>query len=98
MNDKTNFNRIMAGLEEVADIVEGRSEPARVFVPDEIDVKAVRKGTGLSQAAFAARYGFSAGAVKDWEQHRRKPEASARVLLKVIERRPEAVEEALSYA
>lgn len=98
MDDKTNFNRIMAGLGEVADIVEGRAEPARVFVPADIDVKAIRTRAGLTQEAFAARYGFSASAVKDWEQKRRRPEASARVLLKVIEKRPEAVEDALSVA
>jgi putative transcriptional regulator len=34
--------------------------------------------------------------VRDWEQKRRRPEASARVLLKVIEHRPEAVDAALS--
>jgi putative transcriptional regulator len=98
MDDKKNFSRIMAGLAEVAEIVEGRASPAQVFVPTEIDVREVRKGTGLSQSAFAARYGFSVGSVRDWEQRRRRPEASARVLLKVIQRRPDAVDEALRTA
>ncbi|HVY33537.1 MAG TPA: helix-turn-helix domain-containing protein [Caulobacteraceae bacterium] len=98
MDDKTNFNRIMAGLGEVAQIAEGRSKPARVFVPADVDVKAIRTRAGLSQVAFAARYGFSASAVRDWEQKRRKPEASARVLLCVIDHRPDAVDEALSAA
>ena len=31
-------------------------------------VRRVRAGTGLSQARFAKRYGFSAAAVRDWEQ------------------------------
>ena len=30
-------------------------------------VRRVRAGTGLSQTRFAARYGFSAAAVRDWE-------------------------------
>ena len=98
MQDDANFKRIMAGLAETLEIVEGRAQPARVYAPAEIDVKAIRANTGLSQAAFAARYGFTLGAVRDWEQKRRRPEASARILLKVIEMRPEVVEAALEGA
>lgn len=96
--DDTNFNRIMAGLGEVVDIVEGRAEPARVFVPADVDVKAIRARMGLSQNAFAARFGFSSAAVRDWEQRRRKPEATARVLLTLINKEPEAVQRALAVA
>lgn len=98
MDDKTNFNRIMTGLGEVLDIVEGRAEPARVHVPAEINVKAIRAAMGLTQQEFAARFGFSAAAVRDWEQHRRRPEATARVLLTVIAKEPEAVQRALEAA
>lgn len=94
--DNSNFSRIMAGLEEVAAIVEGTAAPARVHAPAEVDVRAVRQRLGLSQSAFAARFGFSAAAVKDWEQHRRRPEAAARILLTVIDREPAAVERALA--
>lgn len=94
--DDSNFSRIMAGLEEVAAIVEGTAAPARVHAPAEVDVRAIRQRLGLSQSAFAARFGFSAAAVKDWEQHRRRPEAAARILLTVIDREPAAVERALA--
>lgn len=98
MSDDTNFNRIIAGLGDVLDIVEGRTKPARVHVPAEVDVRAIRKNLGMTQEAFAQSYGFSLSAVKDWEQGRRRPEAAARVLLKVIEKRPDAVSEALAAA
>ncbi|HQT63432.1 MAG: transcriptional regulator [Acidocella sp. 20-57-95] len=65
-------------------------------VPAEVDVKAIRAKLNLSQAAFAKRFGFSAAAVKDWEQHRRQPEQAAKVLLLVIDRAPEAVNAALA--
>ncbi|ALL15187.1 helix-turn-helix domain-containing protein [Caulobacter henricii] len=94
--DDVNFHRIMAGLEEVAQIVEGRAAPARLRAPGEVDVRAIRQRLGLSQSAFAARFGFSASAVKDWEQHRRRPEAAARILLTVIDREPAAVARALA--
>jgi putative transcriptional regulator len=58
----------------------------------------IRKRLNLTQEAFAARFGFSAGAVRDWEQGRRRPEASARILLTVIDKEPEAVERALAGA
>jgi putative transcriptional regulator len=98
MTDDTNFNRIMEGLAEVEAIADGRAKPARVFVPDTVDVRAIRTSMGLSQGAFAARYGFKVSTVKDWEQKRRQPEASARVLLKIIEKRPEVVDEVLRIA
>ena len=59
-------------------------------------VRRVRAGTGLSQARFAARYGFSAAAVRDWEQGRRMPEASTLCYLRVIEHEPQAVRRALA--
>ena len=59
-------------------------------------VRRVRAGTGLSQARFAERYGFSAAAVRDWEQGRRTPEASTRCYLRVIELEPQAVGRALA--
>ena len=67
-----------------------------VHAPTDIDVRAIRKGLGLTQEGFAKRFGFSLSAVRDWEQHRRRPESSARILLRVIEREPDAVIRALS--
>lgn len=92
------FDLVMAGLAEAVEIAEGKVKPARVYAPEDIDVRAIRGRLGLSQVAFAARFGFSPATVRDWEQHRRRPEASARVLLKVIDHEPEAVERALAYA
>ena len=66
--------------------------------PESVDVASIRRRLGLSQHDFAHRFGFSVRAVQDWEQHRRVPERSARILLKVIEKRPEAVEEVLESA
>ena len=60
------------------------------------DARAIRKATGLSQPAFAWRYGFDVSAVRDWEQGRRTPDRAARVLLAIIKYEPKAVERALS--
>ncbi len=94
---KRAFDKIAAGLNDAIDIVEGRADPGsfRIHVPQDVDVKSIRQHMGLSQTAFAAKYGFPAATVRDWEQGRRRPEASARILLRIIERRPDAVEDAL---
>jgi putative transcriptional regulator len=78
-----------------------RGEIAEGFVahvPDDIDVRAVRKKLDLTREAFAKRFGLSVDAVKEWEMGRRKPERATRVLLKVIDREPEAVKRALEIA
>jgi putative transcriptional regulator len=70
---------------------------ARLVVPPGyVDVKAIRTKLGLSQTAFAGRYGFRVRTVQEWEQGRRRPEGPARILLKIIERAPRAVERALA--
>jgi putative transcriptional regulator len=55
----------------------------------------VRERMGLTQAAFAARFGFALGTLRQWEQGRRQPEGPARTLLQVIAREPDAVRRAL---
>jgi len=67
-----------------------------VHVPETVNVKRIRKRLGLSREAFAAIYGFALSAVRDWEQGRRQPDRSARILLKIIEKEPEAVTRALA--
>jgi len=95
-----NFNRIIDGLNDALTIEQGKADPGsyQVHAPMEVDVKAIRTRMGLTQAAFAARFGFARATVTDWEQKRRRPEASARILLTVIDREPEAVERALARA
>jgi putative transcriptional regulator len=68
--------------------------PAR-YVGASPDVRALRERLGLSQEAFAERFGLALRTVQEWEQRRRVPEGPARTLLRVIEREPAAVERAL---
>lgn len=94
---KQAFDRIMRGLDEAKAFLDGTADPAayRVHVPETVDVRGIRQKLGLSQQTFAATYGFALSAVRDWEQGRRQPERSARILLKIVENEPEAVRRAL---
>ncbi len=94
---KKAFDKIAAGLKEAVAISRGEADPStyRVHVPESVDVKAIRSKIGLTQSAFASRFGFPLATVKDWEQGRRGPETTARALLTIIDREPEAVRRAL---
>lgn len=90
-------NRILHSVQRARAYARGEAtEGFVVHVPETVDVKAIRHRLGLSQEAFALRFGFSVAAIRDWEQHRRQPEQAARVLLLVIDHNPDAVSEALA--
>ena len=55
------------------------------------NVAAIRAKFGLSIEEFAARFGLSPVVVREWEERRRHLDGAAKMLLRVIEREPEAV-------
>jgi putative transcriptional regulator len=92
---KELFDELLESVREGGAILRGEREPSRRFAFEEPDVRGLREKHGLSQPKFAALMGISVGTLRNWEQGRRKPEGSARVLLRVVERHPEAVFEAV---
>ena len=95
---KTQFERMMNGLNEVQAFLAGEQEGFKAHVPHEVDVKAIRNRLGMTQARFSDTFGFSLDAIKHWEGGRRTPEAPARTLLAVIDKNPAAVLTALNPA
>jgi putative transcriptional regulator len=95
---KTQFEQMMDGLNDVEAFLAGEQEGFKAHVPQDVDVKAIRNRLGMTQARFSDTFGFSLDAIKHWEGGRRKPEASARTLLTVIDRNPAAVLTALNPA
>mgnify|MGYP003414647829 FL=1 len=93
----TAFESIKQGLQEAIAHAKGDARGVRVHLPRtiDIDVKAVRVKVGMTQERFAARFGFSMATLRHWERGDRTPRGPALVLLKVIERNPQAVIEAL---
>lgn len=91
------FDKVIAGLEDTQAYLHGERDGYRVreIRVTEPDVASIRGRTGLSQPAFARSIGVPLGTLKNWEQGRRRPEGSARVLLALIEKRPSIVQEEL---
>ena len=68
----------------------------RVHPPKKVNVKKIREMLHLTQAEFSAYFGISERTLQQWEQHRSEPGALARNFLRVIERNPKAVQQALN--
>jgi putative transcriptional regulator len=93
---KKPADRIIQGLREAVAHARGEKVAGlKLHIPRKVDVSAVRRKTGLSQAAFSSKIGVSPGTLRNWEQGRRMPDGPARVLLALLERNPQIVEDML---
>lgn len=83
---------ILKSLKEAVRWAAGEDVPGVRVVPvPATNVKAIRERMGLSQTAFARRFCFSPSTLRNWEQGVRQPEATARVLLTLIDHEPKMV-------
>jgi putative transcriptional regulator len=68
----------------------------RIVLPDAVDVTLIRKRARMSQAEFARAFCISPRTLQEWEQGRRKPDATTRAYLAVIAKDRDAVLKALA--
>jgi putative transcriptional regulator len=68
----------------------------RIVLPNEVDVKRIRTKAGMSQAEFARAFCLNPRTLQEWEQGRRRPDATTRAYLAVIAKNREAVLDALA--
>ncbi len=85
----TDFDRLQKRLSDLY-VATGRITRRRV------DVKALRARLGMSQEAFAGRYGLDVATLRNWEQGRTSPEGPAATLLQLIDSDPEKIAELLT--
>ncbi len=79
-------------------VQEKKLHGCNVHIPEEIEVRRIRKKVSMSQSEFAEHFGVSVRTVQDWEQGRRVPSGASRAFLIVIDREPEAVHRALTMS
>ena len=82
------YDSIKQGMEEAIAHSLGEQGKMKVYCPRQVDVKAVRNKTGLSQDRFAATFGISVATLRHWERGDRKPHGPALVLLNAADNDP----------
>lgn len=92
--------RLIESAEQALAFAKGTSSQAgyRVHIPTEIDVKRIREDLHMTQAEFAAHFGFSVRTLQEWEQGRSVPRGVARNFLILLQREPEMVRQTLVAA
>ncbi len=94
MNDEL-FNALLESVQQADDIIQRKAKPARKTEFAELEVKAIRAKTGLTQERFANVVGVSKRTLENWEQGRRHPTGPARALLKILDADPKHALQAL---
>lgn len=86
-----NFQRDL--LHSVKQMKTGKAaRKSRVKVPA---VVAARNKSGLSQAQFAELLGISVRTLQKWEQGEREPSGAAKSLIRIAQRHPEVLVDAM---
>lgn len=89
------FSELVASVKEGGQILRGEKEPSRSFTYDRLDIRRIREKYQLTQQQFASMLGISVRTLRNWEQGRRVPEGPAMALLRVADKYPQAVIDAL---
>lgn len=86
---------LLAGMQEALAYVKGEKTKAKTHevVLADIDPKKVRQKTKMSQKRFSETFLLPVSNVRNWEQGTRAPDQAARVLLALIEKHPNQMEE-----
>jgi putative transcriptional regulator len=82
---------------DIARQIASNADAAPDMAP-ELDVRAIRRSAGMTQAEFAAAYQFSIRTVQEWERGAKRPSGPSRTLLRAIKADPEGLRRALAAA
>lgn len=89
--DEKNFDRLLSSVKEAKEIINKQKDPSRTFFIDEPNPREIRDRLSLTQEKFAQLMNISVHTLRNWEQGRRRPEGTARVLLNVVNSHPEVL-------
>lgn len=92
---KKDFDALLKSVKEAGKIRRKEITPLKVHTYTCPDVKKIREKLHVSQNEFAHMIGVSENTIQNWEQGRRKPEGPAIALLRITEKNPAAVLDAL---
>ena len=89
------FNELLESVREAGAVMRGERKAHRETKLTVPDVKAIRSDLGLSEGQFAALLGVRATTLRNWQTGKRKPKGAIFVLLRVAEKHPEAILDAV---
>ena len=89
------FDSIKQGMTQAVNHAEGKDDFIKQHKFDNVDVKNIRAKLNMSQGDFAKTFGINIKSLQNWEQERKHPSGASLVLLKVIDKNPNAVIQAL---
>jgi putative transcriptional regulator len=90
-----DFDNLLLGVKQLGAVLRGELKPAKVCEYNPERIRGIRARLHLSQAQFARLIGVPTGTLRNWEQGVRRPRGPALALLRVAQRHPEAVADAL---
>jgi putative transcriptional regulator len=93
--DKKLFDEFLESVKEAGQIKRGEKKASRKFQFSAPDIRALRDRVGFSQTEFAHMIGVSVDTLQNWEQGRRAPRGPALALLKVVQKEPNTVIQAI---
>lgn len=94
----TSFAQLIGSVSHADDIIQGNRAPPRDLQVCPLQVREIRRATGLSQRNFARIIHVDFGKLRNWKQGRRYPTGPARALLHVIMSNPKDALRILSEA
>lgn len=89
------FKELLGSVKEGGQILKDEKAPSRTFTFDRLDIKHIREKYNFTQEQFAVMLGISVRTLRNWEQGRRVPEGPAMVLLRVVDKNPKAILDAV---
>lgn len=90
--EKELFDELQESIQQMKRIQAGEMAPGRIRIHDpENEVTVARKRLGMTQAQFAALLDTPVGTLRGWEQGRRRPHKTARILFRLAAQEPEKV-------
>jgi putative transcriptional regulator len=94
--DSNIFDKLVESMIQMNEIIDGERVPSQKFVVDPMQVKDIRRATGLTQDKFCKLIDVKLGTLRNWEQGRRQPTGPAKALLRAIKNDPKHVLVALA--
>ncbi len=89
------FQELLASVKEGGQIMKNEKTPSRRFTFDRLDIRHIREKYNFTQEQFAIMLGISVRTLRNWEEGRRVPEGPAMVLLRVADKNPKAILDAV---